>query len=101
MLRSTKMKTSDSPIMDKSQTPLVEITDLVVEFKTERSVVHALNGVNLKIGRGESLGLVGEAGAGKTTTALGILNLMSPEVTRIVNGTITYDGKSVFKMANQ
>ena len=49
---------------------LLEIKNLVVEYKTERATVHALNDVNLSIGKGESLGLVGEAGAGKTTTAL-------------------------------
>lgn len=77
---------------------LVEIKDFVVEFKTVRSTVHALNGVNLKIRRGESLGLVGEAGAGKTTTALGILNLIDQRASRILDGDIIYKGKSVFKM---
>lgn len=94
------VKTNDSPVIKENQKLLVEVKDLVVEFKTERSVVHALNGVNLKIKRGESLGLVGEAGAGKTTTALGILNLMSPEAARVLKGDITYNGKSVFTMAN-
>lgn len=91
-------KTNDSPIVSENRDNLVEIKDLVVEFKTERAVVHALNGVNLTIKRGESLGLVGEAGAGKTTTALGILNLISPSSGKILNGDISYDGKSVFKM---
>ena len=88
-------------IGEEDRGPLVEVKDLVVEFKTERSIVHALNGVNLTINRGESLGLVGEAGAGKTTTALGILNLMSREAARIVRGDITYNGRSVFKMSNR
>ena len=55
---------------------LLEIKDLHVVFKTERAVCNALNGVDLTIGVGESLGLVGESGAGKTTTALSILNLL-------------------------
>lgn len=55
---------------------LLKISDLSVEFKTERATVHALNGLNLTIYKGESLGLVGEAGAGKTTAALSILNLL-------------------------
>ena len=93
-------KVHDVAQKEKKREPLVEVKDMVVEFKTERSIVHALNGVNLTIYRGESLGLVGEAGAGKTTTALGILNLMSEESARIVQGDITYDGKSVFKMSN-
>lgn len=101
MSEPREMKTNDSPVEEESQWPLVEVKDLIVEFKTERSVVHALNGVNLTIERGISLGLVGEAGAGKTTTALGILNLMSPETSRIVQGDITYNGRSVFDMPKQ
>ena len=56
---------------------LLEIKNLHVQFETERAMVYALNGVNLTIKRGESLGLVGEAGAGKTTTALSILRLLA------------------------
>lgn len=93
-------KVNDSPVTEAG-TPLVEIKNLAVEFKTERAIVYALNGVNLKIERGESLGLVGEAGAGKTTTALGILNLMSKEAARVTSGDITYHGKSVFKMSSR
>lgn len=94
-------KSDDSPVMKGNQAPLVEIEDLVVDFKTERSLVHALNGVNLQIRQGESLGLVGEAGAGKTTTALGILNLMSPQAARVKEGDIRYGGKSVFQMSRR
>ncbi len=102
MLKSKRIKTNDpSADAGRNQRYLVEVKDLVVEFKTERSIVHALNGVNLTIERGESLGLVGEAGAGKTTTALGILNLMSLESSKVVQGDITYNGKSVFAMPNQ
>ena len=83
--------------MDK----LLEIKDLVVEFKTERATVHALNGVNLSIERGESVGLVGEVGAGKTTTALSMLNLLPKSSSKIVSGTITFKGNEVFKMNNK
>ena len=47
---------------------LLEIKDLWVEFKTDDALVHALNGVTLSVNRGEAYGLVGETGAGKTTT---------------------------------
>lgn len=94
-------KADDSPVMKGNLAPLVDIRDLVVEFKTERSLVHALNGVNLQIKQGESLGLVGEAGAGKTTTALGILNLMSSQAAKVKDGDIRYSGKSVFQMSNR
>ena len=76
---------------------LLEIKDLHVVYKTERAVCNALNGVNLTIGVGESLGLVGESGAGKTTTALSILNLLA-KAGRITHGEIVFDGKSILKM---
>lgn len=80
---------------------LLKITNLKAEFKTERATVHALNGVDLSIGKGESLGLVGEAGAGKTTTALAILNLLAKPAGKIISGDITYEGKSVFSMSEK
>lgn len=76
---------------------LLRITDLHVVFKTERAICNALNGVNLSIGVGESLGLVGESGAGKTTTALSILNLLA-KTGEITSGDVLYEGKSVFSM---
>ena len=77
---------------------ILEIEDLVVEYKNERAVVHALNGVTLTLNKGESLGLVGESGAGKTTTALSILNLLPESSASVKHGDIRYHGKSVFQM---
>lgn len=76
---------------------LLEIKDLHVVFKTERAVCNALNGVNLTIGVGESLGLVGESGAGKTTTALSILNLLD-SAGKMTQGEIIYEGRSILDM---
>ena len=80
---------------------LIEIKDLKVEFKTERATAYALNGVNLEIKKGESLGLVGEAGAGKTTTALSILNLLAKPAAHIMGGDVLYKGTSVFSMSEK
>ena len=62
---------------------LLSIKDLVVEYTTEGDIVQAVNGVDLTLRHGESLGLVGETGAGKTTTALAILGLLPDRTARI------------------
>lgn len=74
---------------------LLEIKDLYVEYITDDARVFAVNGISLNINKGETLGLVGETGAGKTTTALGIMKLLPDKVGKIKNGTIILDGKNV------
>ena len=74
----------------------IDIKDLSVEYRTVDGVVSAINGIDLQIERGKTLGLVGETGAGKTTTALSILNLIPNPPGVITNGTITLEGKNVF-----
>ena len=76
---------------------LLEIKGLVVHFKSGREVVEAVNGIDLEIKRGETLGLVGETGAGKTTTALSILNLVPQPQGEVVAGTILLDGIDIFR----
>lgn len=55
---------------------LLKVKDLRVEYKTDDALVYALNGVDLTVKKGETLGLVGETGAGKTTLAMSILRLL-------------------------
>jgi len=74
----------------------VEINDLVVEFKTDEGIVHALNGMDLKVEHGKTLGLVGETGAGKTTTALSILRLVPSPPGKIIGGSIKLNGEDLF-----
>ncbi len=74
---------------------LLEIKDLWVEFKTDDALVHALNGVTLSVNKGEAYGLVGETGAGKTTTCKSILQLLPERVGKITKGEIFFDGKNV------
>ena len=71
---------------------LVEIKDLYVEYKTDDARIFAVNGLDLVINKGETLGLVGETGAGKTTTALSIMRLLPERIGAITNGSITMDG---------
>ena len=79
----------------------VQIRDLSVQFSTTDGVVHAINGIDLDIEKGKTLGLVGETGAGKTTAALSILRLIPDPPGEITGGTILLDGKNIFEYSLQ
>ena len=79
---------------------VLDIKDLVVHYETEDSDVHAVNGIDIAIGKQRTLGLVGETGAGKTTTALSIMNLVPDPPGVIKSGSITLEGRDVLKMSN-
>ena len=70
----------------------LSIENLRIEYVTEDEVVKAVNGINLSMNKGETLGLVGETGAGKTTTALAIMRLLPSRVGHIAEGSITLGG---------
>lgn len=76
---------------------LLEIKDLTVRYETENEVVHAVNGVSFSLGKKETLGLVGETGAGKTTTALAILRLLPFQTGKIAGGKILLEGKDLLE----
>ena len=76
---------------------LLEIKGLDIHYITEEGTVKAVNKMNLELSRGETLGLVGETGAGKTTTALGIMRLVANPPGKIVGGEIIYEGKDLLK----
>ena len=78
-----------------------EIKNLVVEFRTDYGVVQALNGLDLEIGRGKTLGLVGETGAGKTTAGLSLLRLIPDPPGVIVDGSIKLDGQDILSMSEK
>jgi peptide/nickel transport system ATP-binding protein len=77
---------------------ILDIKDLWVIYKTDLETVHAVNGIDLRIGKGKTLGLVGETGAGKTTTALSILRLLPSNTGRILKGSIEFDGHDILGM---
>ncbi|MDY4920348.1 MAG: ABC transporter ATP-binding protein [Phascolarctobacterium sp.] len=79
---------------------VLDIKDLVVHYETEDSDVHAVNGIDIAIGKKRTLGLVGETGAGKTTTALSIMNLVPDPPGVIKNGSIKVDGRNVLEMTD-
>ena len=71
---------------------LLEIKNLSVEYDTEISTVYAVNGLDLDLNYGETLGLVGETGAGKTTTALSVIQLLPEGIGFVTDGSIKLDG---------
>lgn len=80
---------------------LLEIRDLTVEYHTNGGVVHAVNGLNLDVAQGETLGFVGETGAGKTTTALSILNLLPRPQGKVLSGSVKYNGEEILNKSNK
>jgi len=77
----------------------LEIENLSVEFRTRDRTVYAVNGLDLKIKKGQTLGLVGETGAGKTTTALAILSLIQSPPGIVTSGSIRLNGECVLEAA--
>ena len=75
---------------------VLNINNLRIQFKTMEGMVHAVNGVTLSIEKGETLGLVGETGAGKTTTALAVLRLIQTPPGIYADGSILFNGESIF-----
>lgn len=73
----------------------LEVKDLAVRYVTSDEVVEAVNGISFTLEKGESLGLVGETGAGKTTTALSIIKLLPEPPAEIVSGEIWYEGENI------
>ena len=80
-----------------SETNLLEIKHLTVVYHTEEDDVHALNDVSFTLQKGETLGLVGETGAGKTTTALSIMRLLPKRVGEVKAGEILFEGRDLLR----
>ncbi|MEF2640411.1 MAG: ABC transporter ATP-binding protein [Lachnospiraceae bacterium] len=78
-------------------TPLLEVKDLEVVYKTDENVIHAVNGISFSLNERETIGLVGETGAGKSTTALSILRLLPERTGHITNGEILFRGENLLK----
>ena len=74
---------------------ILEIKDLVVEYHTDEGVIHAANGVDIAVKRSETLGLVGETGAGKTTIAKSIMRILPTPPAKVCRGSITFQGEDI------
>lgn len=83
--------------MKNSKNNLLEVKNLIVEYKTDTETVAAVNGVNLTLGVDEALGIVGETGAGKTTTCRAIIGLVQTPPGRVTEGEIYFEGEDLLK----
>ena len=83
---------------EKENDVLLSVRDLEVVYTSAGAVIHAVNGVSLEIKRGQSLGLVGETGAGKTTIAKSILGILPDPPAKVLNGQIVLDGQDLLKL---
>lgn len=80
---------------------MLEVKNLHVHYSTDHGIVKAVNGVTFTLKTGETIGLVGETGAGKTTTALGILRLVPNPPGRIIEGDVILDGESLLRISEK
>lgn len=80
-----------------SDEKLLKINNLTIQYKTDNGIVHAVQNLDLELGNGETLGFVGETGAGKTTTALGVLQLIPEPAGKIVEGEIYFKGENLLE----
>ena len=74
---------------------LLEVHDLVTEFETDEGLVRALDGVSFSLDAGQTLGLVGESGCGKSVTALSIMGLLPRPAGKIAGGQILFGGSDL------
>ncbi len=76
---------------------ILEVKDLVIHYETDEEVVEAVNDITFTLKKGQVMGLVGETGAGKTTTALGIMGLLPSKVGHVIQGSIKLEGEDLLR----
>ena len=86
---------------NKQNDILLNVEDLHVQYDTSEGTAYAVNGISFKIKKGETFGLVGETGAGKTTTALSILKLLPQRVGNISKGKIEFEGNDLVQYSEE
>ena len=80
---------------------LLRVENLEVIYKSSGEIVQAVNGISFNLNKGETLGIVGETGAGKTTTALAILRLLPERTGKVLSGVINFDGKDLLDLSDE
>lgn len=77
---------------------LLDVKNLNIIYKTDIETVHAVNGISFSVKSGETLGIVGETGAGKTTTALSIMGLLPERIGKVTSGSIEFKGQNLLSI---
>ena len=85
--------------MENNKDLVLDIKDLVVHYETDDGVVEAVNGIDIQLEKGKTIGLVGETGSGKTTTALSVLRLIPNPPGKVKSGSIQLDGQDLFTLS--
>ena len=80
---------------------ILEVRNLEIRYVTDEETVYAVNDISFALQKGESIGLVGETGAGKTTTALGIMGLVPDPPGEVVAGSIMFEGKDLLQLSEK
>jgi len=88
-------------VIDLSKEKLIDVNDLQTYFHTEEGTVKAVDGVSFEIYPGETLGVVGESGCGKSVTSLSIMRLIESPPGQIENGEILFNGKDLTKLSQK
>src|SRR6188508_661158 len=96
----TRERAADLEAVQAAEAPLLEIRGLKTHFATDDGMVQAVDGVDITIGRGETVGVVGESGCGKTVTAMSVLKLIAMPPGRIVEGQILWQGRDLVPLEN-
>ncbi|MEV8525891.1 MULTISPECIES: ABC transporter ATP-binding protein [unclassified Streptomyces] len=81
-----------------SDSPVLDVRDLHVEFKTREGIVKAVNGVNYSVKSGETLAVLGESGSGKSVTAQAIMGILDSPPGRVAKGEIIFQGQDILKL---
>ena len=80
---------------------ILDVKNLSIQYHTDLETVYAVNNISFSLAAGETLGLVGETGAGKTSTALGILGLLPKRTARVTTGEVIFNGQDLLKLSEK
>jgi oligopeptide transport system ATP-binding protein len=94
-------RTGRRPGLDVSGPPLLSVSDLRVTFGSGTRTVHAVNGIGYELDAGETLGIVGESGCGKSVSSLAVMRLLPKPAARVPSGSVLFQGEELFSLSDE